>query len=576
MYLAVRAGRKFHNEALRGLMRAPMSFYDVQPVGRILNRMTNDLFNIDWVFGMLTGNALMNLSALLADVVVMAVCSPYVLLLFAAISLAIVHVFRFFQASYRELKRLSQIMQSPLSACVSETLTGLPSILPLRLQRPFVARQRASTDAAVLSGLLLLSAQMWFDLRVQLLCALVILLLCLLGVAGLMAPAAAGLALSLALSFTVLLDETFLVYAKIEGVLASAERLVHYMEGLPSEAPRVLPGDAALAEKWPSHGAIEVRDLELRYENSGSGPDAPPPVIRGVSLDIRPGEKVAIVGRTGSGKSTLVDALFRITEFAAGSIFVDGVGEYEMGRRRGDEAPAAMGKEIGDGFSRDISKVGLSTLRRGVQIIPQNPTLFNGTIRSNVDLFSRFTDDRIWEALEAVGLKDFVTGLEKKLDYTVTEGGSNLSSGQRQLLCLSRVLLEDAKIVVLDEATSAIDADADRRVRALLRSPRLRAATVLSIAHRLDAAAAADRVLVLDAGEVAEFATPLELLDRPSSLFAALVAATGRENAAAIRRAAMAPRGGDGDGDGDRSDGTLGLADAADPVSEVAVEVTEA
>ncbi|KAI9341530.1 P-loop containing nucleoside triphosphate hydrolase protein [Zopfochytrium polystomum] len=501
MYLAIRAGRYLHKVALSGLLHAPMSFFDVQPVGRILNRMTNDLNAVDWNVGMFLAHTFNMLSTLLVLIIFISISSPYIIVLFVLIIIVGLLIFNFFITAYRELKRLSATMMSPLASHVSETLTGIPTIIGDNLHGIFIGRQIVLMDKANLASLIFDHAQLWFTFRLDTMGSLVVLVVCLLGVTGVLSTTFVGLALTMSISFSSSLNNFLLTFGKVEAAMASTERLVHYMENLPREADWHVPKDDALDKDWPKTGRVAVRDLEICYEMRSDAM-----VIKGVSFDIQPGEKIAVVGRTGSGKSTLMDAFFRIVEASAGTISIDG---------------------------QDIATVGLRRLRRAVQMIPQNPILFDGTVRSNLDVQSKHTDAEIWKSLEMTGMKDFVNGLEKKLDSAVSEGGANFSAGQRQLLCLARALLARTTILIMDEATSSVDVESDRRLQELVHTL-LRETTVISVAHRLNTIAAYDRVIVLDGGRIVEMDSPHALLGRDST-FSQLVESTGSANAAAIR-----------------------------------------
>ncbi|KAJ3067462.1 hypothetical protein HDU99_003519 [Rhizoclosmatium hyalinum] len=282
--------------------------------------------------------------------------------------------------------------------------------------------------------------------------------------------------------------------------MVAVERLNHYAHDLPQEAARVLSKDEKLVN-WPSAGAVEIKNLEIAYE---ARPDHV--VINGISLKIQAGEKIGIVGRTGSGKSTLMDAFFRLMEATNGAIEIDG---------------------------ENIATLGLKKLRSSIQMIPQNPILFDRTVRSNVDVVGKYSDDDIWYALECCGMKEYISSLTEKLESPITEGGANLSAGQRQLLCLSKVLLQKSKILIMDEATSSVDAESDLRIQDSMKT-HFKDTTVISIAHRLNTIAAFDRILVLDHGKVAEFEAPHLLLSR-DSIFTEMVNATGVANAAVVR-----------------------------------------
>ncbi|KAJ3116308.1 hypothetical protein HK100_001100 [Physocladia obscura] len=281
-------------------------------------------------------------------------------------------------------------------------------------------------------------------------------------------------------------------------LMIAAERLSFYITGIPVEAPRISTQDSVI-KNWPSSGSIEVKDLVLAY---ATRPEHH--VIDGISLRIKDREKIAVVGRTGSGKSTLMDSLFRIIEAKKGAILIDG---------------------------QDISFLGLKKLRSSMQMIPQSPILFDGTIRTNIDSSHIHDDKIIWNTLKCVGMHRYVSQQSGKLDSPVSEGGANFSAGQRQLLCLAKALLNNSKILILDEATSSIDAESDKLIQNTI-ATQFSNATVLSVAHRLNTIAGYDKVLVLEKGKVAEFDAPYSLLRKENSIFREMVNATGDSNAA--------------------------------------------
>jgi ATP-binding cassette subfamily C (CFTR/MRP) protein 1 len=254
-------------------------------------------------------------------------------------------------------------------------------------------------------------------------------------------------------------------------------------------------------QKWPAKGDIEMKNIKAAYDQRPNHF-----VLKNLSLCIKGGEKIGICGRTGCGKSTLVSCLFRLLELKSGCIKIDGI---------------------------DVSLLDLKTLRQGMQIIPQDPILFTGSIRSNLQRNS--SDAELWEALERVGLKDYVSTLPEKLDSPIEASGSNMSYGQRQLVCLARAFLAKPVILVMDEATASIDQESDSRVQSIIKQ-HFSHATILSIAHRLESIADFDKILVLDAGELIEFDAPSILLSDPTSAFSQLVEAAGPETSEKIRK----------------------------------------
>jgi len=275
--------------------------------------------------------------------------------------------------------------------------------------------------------------------------------------------------------------------------VVSVERIVHYAKDLEPEAPYEIPENKPTSE-WPTAGEVEFRDYSARYR---PGLDL---VLKDISMTIKPKENIGICGRTGAGKSSLLLALFRIIEPASGAIFIDKV---------------------------DITKLGLHDLRSAISIVPQNPDLFEGTLRENIDPVGEHQDVDIWTALEHAHLKAYVDSLPGGLDAPVQEAGSSLSAGQRQLLCFARALLRKTKVLVLDEATSAVDLDTDRAIQEIIRGPIFRDVTILTIAHRLNTIMESDRILVLDAGRIAEFDTPKKLLENKSSIFRSMAMEAG-------------------------------------------------
>ena len=271
--------------------------------------------------------------------------------------------------------------------------------------------------------------------------------------------------------------------AEVETNIVAVERLKEYSM-LELEAPWVFP-ESRPEQAWPAEGEVEFLNYGLRYREDT------PLVVEDISVTVTGGQKVGIVGRTGAGKSTLTVALFRLVESALGSIRID---------------------------KKDIAKIGLHDLRNKLTIIPQDPVLFSGSLRMNLDPFSKFTDSDLWSALEKAHLATFVTGTEAGLEHPVSEGGENLSVGQRQLVCLARALLRKTKVLVLDEATAAVDLETDDLIQATIRKE-FSDSTVLTIAHRLNTIMDYDRIMVLDKGRLVEFDTPEHLLDNQASIF---------------------------------------------------------
>lgn len=304
-------------------------------------------------------------------------------------------------------------------------------------------------------------------------------------------PAIAGLSISYALTITGTLNMLVRGSADLENNLVSVERVIEYTKialeaGWYNEATKP-------KKTWPDQGLVKFDHYSARYR---PGLDL---VLKDLCFESNSAEKIGIVGRTGAGKSSLTLALFRIVEPASGTIIIDGV---------------------------DISRLGLMDVRNKLTIIPQDPVLFTGTLRMNLDPFNYFSDQEIWSTLELAYLKEFVQSVEGQIEYKITEGGENLSVGQRQLVCLARALLRKSKILVLDEATAAVDLETDDLIQKTIRS-QFKDCTIITIAHRLNTVMDYDRILVMDNGEVSEFDSPSNLLEDTGSKFYAMAKDAG-------------------------------------------------
>ncbi|KAH9248706.1 hypothetical protein BASA83_009436 [Batrachochytrium salamandrivorans] len=491
----------YHAAALKRLMAAPMSFYDSQPIGRILNRMSKDVESIDQAIWILLFLTIISSTGLLSIAILMAYVVPYMLLLIVPLIVLYVFIIKYYQNANRELKRIESIQRSPLYAHISETLVGLATVKAFRVEDRFVKRQRELMNLSNTPSMLKVLGSVWVNLRIEILASTVILVLVLIGTTSNINSSQIGIALTYAIALTSLINLLLMAFSQLDAEMNAVERLDVYATTLPQEKAREIDQDPPVG-KWPTSGAISFKNLEIRYE---SRPDFA--VIKNLSLDIQPGEKVGIVGRTGSGKSTLMTALFRIVEPTLGCMELDGV---------------------------DIGKIGLKTLRKRLQIIPQEPVLFTGTIRENLDVESKFQDVEIWDVLSLVGLKEYVMKLPDKLEAAVVENGENLSVGQCQLICLGRAILMKPIVLVMDEATASVDTEADKLIQQSIKT-HFAHSTVISIAHRLNIIVDFDRVVVLQDGELAEFDSPHVLLGRPTSLFSQLADATGVANAQLLR-----------------------------------------
>ncbi|XP_037327748.2 ATP-binding cassette sub-family C member 10 [Pungitius pungitius] len=473
-YGAVGAAAAIHDRLLDRVLQATASFFDTTPTGRVLNRFSSDLYAVDDSLPFILNILLANAFGLLGVLVVIGYGLPWVLVLALPLALLYHRTQRFYRHTSRELKRLCSVTLSPVYSHFSETLSGLGTIRASgsapRFEDELARRLEQNQRCLFLAN----AAAQWLGIRLQLIGVAVVTGLGVLAVVqhryNSVDPGLVGLSLSYALSITSLLCGLVSSFTQTEMQLVSVERTEEYSTRLPTEPQHQ---NTQLPPSWPQRGLLEFRGASLSYR------DGLPDALDGVSLVVRPGEKVGIVGRTGSGKSTLFLALFRMVELNRGQILLDGL---------------------------DISAVGLAQLRSRLAIIPQDPFLFSGTVRENLDPCGRHPDRRLLEVVDQCHLGPVVLRMGG-LDAEVGERGKSFSVGQRQLLCLARALLTRAKVLCIDEATASVDPKTDKLLQQTIRET-FEDQTVLTIAHRTNTIMDCDRVLVMHAGKVEAFDTP--------------------------------------------------------------------
>ncbi|KAJ7758854.1 ABC transporter [Mycena maculata] len=426
-------------------------------------------------------------------IILIAIILPWFLIAVACIFTGFYYFAAFYRASAREIKRLDALLRSSLYTHFSESLSGLATIRAYGVAERFRLDNERLVDTE--------NRSRWLGIRLDFLGSLLTFVVSMLAVGArfTVSPSQTGVVLAYILSVQQAFGWMVRQSAEVENDMNSVERVLHYATDVEQEAPIEIP-EKKPAAPWPSNGQIEMKDIVLKYR------PGLPAVIKGISMNVRAGEKIGIVGRTGAGKSSIMVSLFRLVELTSGSITIDGV---------------------------DISQVGLGDLRNGLAIIPQDPLLFSGTLRSNLDPFNLADDATLWDALrrsylvetmKQVGADDETpsgsnTPMNKfTLDTVIEDEGNNLSVGQRSLVSLARALVKDAKVLVLDEATASVDYETDRNIQDTI-THEFEDRTILCIAHRLSTIIAYDRICVLDAGQIAEFDTPANLFQIQDGIF---------------------------------------------------------
>lgn len=506
------ASRRLHNRLMSAIMGAQFKFFDVTPLGQLMNRFSKDLEAVDQDIAFAASGFIGCMFAMVTTITLIVFITPGFLIPAFFISIAFYYLTIFYLGASRDLKRLESVQRTPVFQQFGETLAGITTIRAYGDQRRFIRDNLTKINAANRPFIYMWSTNRWLTIRADFLgqtvtfFAGVFIILSL----GKIDSGAAGISLSYAMTFMENVLWFIRLYGQNEQNMNSMERVKEYLE-IDQEAAAVVEDNRPPAT-WPEGGRVEFEKYTTRYRADLD------PVLRNVSVMIQPKEKVGIVGRTGAGKSSLTLALFRALEAVSGKIVIDGI---------------------------DISKIGLQDLRDKITIVPQDPTLFIGTIRSNLDPFDQFSDAEVFEALRRVHLiakeemnpaipaaehnssgEQIATNKNIFLDlsFAVTESGGNLSQGQRQLLCLARAMLKMPKVLVMDEATASIDYNTDAKIQETIREM---TGTVITIAHRLQTIVDYDKVLVLDKGELVEFAHPWELIQDEKSQFHSMCASSG-------------------------------------------------
>ncbi|XP_035692355.1 multidrug resistance-associated protein 4-like isoform X1 [Branchiostoma floridae] len=501
-FLCIKSSQKLHDRMFRSIVRAPVLFFDSNPVGRILNRFSKDLGHLDDLLPATIMDVVVIMMQVLGGVILAGVINPWVFIPVVPVVLLLVVIRRYYMRTSRDIKRLEATTRSPVFSHLSATLQGLWTIRAFGAQESFQREFHAHQDLHSEAWFLFLAASRWFGIRMDWLAAIFItaVAFCSVLAAQSLDSGLVGLSLSYALILMGGFQWGVRQSAECETLMTSAERIIEYSK-LDQEPP--LENDYNLPPNWPVHGIITFEGVSFTYSPDG------PKVLKNLYGCIRAKEKVGIVGRTGAGKSSLMQMLFRMAE-PRGLLMIDGI---------------------------DITQIGIHDLRRRISVIPQDPVLFSGTLRNNLDPFSEFTDNQLWGALEEVQLKPVVEELPGKLESELAESGTNFSVGQRQLVCLARALLRKNRILIIDEATANVDPRTDQLIQQTIRH-KFRHCTVLTIAHRLNTIIDMDRIMVIDEGRIREFDEAHDLLQREGGLFANMMDQVGGRAAAELREKA--------------------------------------
>ncbi|KAM6937452.1 ATP-binding cassette sub-family C member 8 isoform 2-T2 [Xenentodon cancila] len=493
-WTGLKVAEELHHNLLNKIVLAPMRLFETTPLGSILNRFSTDTNTIDQhiptTLECLSRSTLLCVCAL----GVISYVTPVFLIALLPLAVACYFIQKYFRMASRDLQQLEDSTQLPLLSHFSETVEGLTTIRALRYEPRFRQRLLQFTDANNIASLFLTAANRWLEVRMEYIGACVVLVAAVASITNSvynqLSPGLVGLGLTYALMVSNYMNWMVRNLADMEVQLGSVKRINGLLKTEPENYEGLLTV-SQVPDGWPQHGEIKIQNLSVRYDATLK------PVLKNVNAHISPGQKVGICGRTGSGKSSFSLAFFRMVDMFEGRIVIDNI---------------------------DISKLPLQTLRSRLSIILQDPILFSGTIRFNLDPEVKATDEMLWEALEIAQLKPVVKTLPGGLDAMVTEGGENFSQGQRQLFCLARAFVRKSSILIMDEATASIDMATESILQKVVMTA-FADRTVVTIAHRVHTILNADLVIVMKRGIILEYDRPQALLDREDSVFASFVRA---------------------------------------------------
>jgi len=488
------SSKKLYEKLTDSALFAKLAFFDSNPIGRLINRATRDIGIIDEA---IPYNANQSYDALLQTAATFMIVSAVNLKL-APLSLTILFIFLIYHSIHvkptKDIQRIEGLARSPIISHISTTLNGLQTIRVTKSQSRFVRTFTTHQDAHTSVFVLKLGCNRSMAVILDLLNASYIGLIAITAVASSMSGPSAGLVITSAMLLSGLTQHGVMKLTETESLMTSVERVIEYCN-LPQEEPTSKRGlrrpynalTKGLGSFWPTRGCLEFRNVDLYYSR-----DSGKPVLRNISFKVQPGEKIGIIGRTGAGKSSIITTLLRLYEYD-GAILLDGV---------------------------DIKTLNLIELRSSIGIIPQSPVLFSDSIRENLDPMKAYDDVQLWSALDKANLRETIINLPGQLSYDIGRGG--LSTGQKQLICLARVLLRRNRLIVMDEATANVDPSTDALIQATIRRE-FKCCTVITIAHRMGTILDCDRVMVLDAGRMVDFDTPQCLAAKRNGSFCDLL-----------------------------------------------------
>ncbi|XP_027391375.1 LOW QUALITY PROTEIN: multidrug resistance-associated protein 4-like [Bos indicus x Bos taurus] len=497
-YILVNSSQTLHNKILESILRAPVLFFNSNPIGRILNHFSKDIGHMDDLLPLIFQDFIQAFLLVIGVVGVMVAVIPWIAIPVIPLGTAFFFLQRYFSETSRDIKRLECATRSPVFSHLASSLRGVWTIRAYKAEQSFQELFDAHQDLHSEAWFLLLTTSRWLAVYLDVICAIFITVVAFVSLilADALTPGQVGLVLSLALTLMGMFQWCIRQRTEAENLMISVERVTGYLD-LEKEAPWEYKDRPP--PPWTNEGRIQFYTVNFRHTLDG------PLVLKNLTAVIESRKKVGIVGRTGAGKSSVFSAVFRLSE-PEGLLWVD---------------------------QCRIELAGLHNLRKKMSIILQEPVLFMGTMKKNLDPFNEHTDKELWNALEEVQLKETIEGLPGKMDTALAETGSNLSVGQRQLVCLARAILKTNQILIIDKATSNVDPRTDELIKKAIHE-KFAQCTVVTITHRLSTIIDSDKIMVLDSGTVKEYSPPHDLLQNSKSLFYKMVQQLGEAEATAL------------------------------------------
>uniref|UniRef100_A0A452DVR8 Multidrug resistance-associated protein 4 n=1 Tax=Capra hircus TaxID=9925 RepID=A0A452DVR8_CAPHI len=500
-YILVNSSQTLHRRMLETILNAPVLFFNSNPIGRILNRFSKDIGQMDDLLPLTFLDCIQTFLLVVGVVGVMVAAIPWTAIPVIPLGIIFFALQWYFLRTSRDVKRLECTTRSPVFSHLASSLRGLCTIRAYKAEQKFQEVFDSHQDLHSEAWFLLLTTSRWLAVYLDVICAIFVTVVAFgaLILVETLDPGQVGLVLSLTITLTGMFQLCVRQSAKVENMMISVERVIEYTD-LKKEVPW---GHVYVPPSWPHEGRIVFDNVNFRYNSQG------PLILKDLRAHIGSREKLGIVGRTGAGKSSLITALFRLSE-PEGDIWIDGL---------------------------LTANVGLNRLRKEMSVAPQESILFTGTMRENLDLHNEHTDEELWNALEEVQLKEAIEDLPYKMDTELVEFGSNLSVGQRQLVCLARAILRKSQILIIDKATSNVDPSTDRLIQKKILE-KFAQCTVLIIAHRLSTVIDSESIMVLDSGELKEYRRTYNLLKDEHSSFSKMVQQLGMTEATALTETA--------------------------------------